>query len=156
MNNKYTFNKYSTFNPINPNSPDLRNFNDPYITKNTNSQLQIDVSKKYKCGNLSNLIETKPDPNINSSFLQPKTIEQYFFNHFCQYPIIPLDDQIGLEKWEKKQPIKYDNDNYVKFSENQYPINQLPSYKILNKYDNTNMFSHTFFTQLDGRLSNQN
>jgi hypothetical protein len=144
MNNKYTFNNFSVFLPIDTSLS---------ITKNKNIYTIL-PKKSYNCGNIIDSQENNINSDLdNNNIFRPKTIQQYYQSKFCKYPIMPLEQKEGLQKWENNQPIKYQNNNYVNFSNNQFEIDQLDSYKILDKYDHNNLYSHYFFIQKDRKLN---
>lgn len=146
MNNKYTYNKFSMLDNINT-SLSIEKKDDEYI---------IQPRITYQDGNLNKQIFNNIDAILDKSHIaRPNTIEQYYQSKYCKYPITPLEHNEGLQKWENKQPIKYDNNKCIKFSNEQYPIELLNSYRILGQYDNSDMYSHYFFTQKDGRLNNR-
>ena len=145
MNNRYTFNKYSVFNNIDTSLN---------IEKKGNQYL-FEPKVSFKCGNIQKPIIRNTKNNVNTPLTNIKTIQEDYQKKFCKYPIMPLESNEGLQQWENKQPIKYDNNGFVNFSTDQFPIDQLNSYRILNSYDNTNLYSHTFFMQLDGKLVNR-
>lgn len=145
MNNRYTFNKFSVFDNIDT-SLNIEKKDNLYI---------FDPKVSFKCGNMQKPIIKDTKQNVQSPLTNIKSSQEYYQKNFCKYPIMPLESNEGLQKWENKQPIKYDNNGFVNFSHDQFPIDQLNSYKILDSYDNSNLYSHNFFMQLDGKLLNQ-
>jgi hypothetical protein len=140
MNYTYTYNNYSLFNQ---NTPTL-------IASKNNNNVVISPQMVINDGNINNVKKINGD-----TYSYPKSVNQYYNQKYCKLPIYPLENNNnGLEKWEKKQPLKFNNNTLTNNS--QFPIDQLDSYKILDSYDHNNMFSHHFFYQKDGRLSNYN
>jgi hypothetical protein len=139
MNYRYTYNKYSLFNQDTI----------PLVSIKKNSHNIISPQIIIEDGNLN--VTKKID---GEKYIYPKSVEQYYSQKYSKLPIYPLENHNNtLEKWEKKQPIQY---NKINKNDDHFPINNLDSYQIIPSYDNRNIYSHNFFNQNDGRLTNYN
>jgi hypothetical protein len=144
MNNKYTFNKYSNF-------PATSIYNDILIEEKQDlgyKYLEINGLEKYICGNINKKIKLERENN-NIKNKRIKVLDnpfsgQLYFDSYYKNPINPMNqNDNAIEKWQKNQPLSY-NINI----EGEYPIGNLND-KLINKYDNSSMYSSLFFYQND-------
>lgn len=146
MNNRPTFNRYGNYGDI--------TIADKLLIEEKEGKsfryLQFDGLEKYECGNVDRKIILEDKKN-NISNLRIKVLDkpfsaQLYFDSYYKHPIIPIEQYNGLEKWQLRQPLSYNNINA------EYPVQNLKDDKLISKYDNPDMYRRVFFNQNDARI----